>query len=488
MVNLEELMLKNCSFEALPEQLHALTTLSIYGDAGRDGDDAYLAAFARLEDLTLSQSSIVLPPMPSLKNLTVMSASGTVDLRNLKSMPHLQRLELSRCKSIAELPQEVMAAKALTSVILGDLPKLKDITVLRDLPALTDLEIADCKKLSALPAELSSLTALESLKLDTLDKLSNISVVGELQALTTLEIDSLDALESLPESMATLTKLRTVQLEYCDSLENIAVLAEVSSLQDFTCESCEVSSASIKTVKKAIASRRANSNPLVTSYQSFMKRNLYKTLQGKEDSRRRYSFPLYFDTPVELLESMEDFDWLDDYRESDDADEDENETLEGEILTNAEGGLTPLAILDHGYEGCEDEEVDSYSQEVFLVDVDDPQNPVFIWTHDGSPARIHANFDAFLASLRDFRPDNEDDDASGEGDDGSTVYLELVDAKSSKFWQVTVSGSSHSVVYGKIGSKGTAKTKEFADEEAAQKDAERLVKAKMKKGYGLRGG
>ncbi|MCP4444157.1 MAG: WGR domain-containing protein [Myxococcales bacterium] len=59
----------------------------------------------------------------------------------------------------------------------------------------------------------------------------------------------------------------------------------------------------------------------------------------------------------------------------------------------------------------------------------------------------------------------------------------FVDEKSSKFWKVTVSGASHTLACGKIGSAGSSKTNEFTDEAAAQKDAERLAKSKEKKGY-----
>lgn len=62
-------------------------------------------------------------------------------------------------------------------------------------------------------------------------------------------------------------------------------------------------------------------------------------------------------------------------------------------------------------------------------------------------------------------------------------HLIYKDTKSDKFWQIEVDGNSHTVVYGKTGSKGISKTKEFDSIEKALKDAEKLVKAKIKKGY-----
>jgi len=63
------------------------------------------------------------------------------------------------------------------------------------------------------------------------------------------------------------------------------------------------------------------------------------------------------------------------------------------------------------------------------------------------------------------------------------IYLEYKDEKSAKFWKINVEGTSHTVTYGKIGTDGQSKTKTFETAEKATKDAEKLVKAKTKKGY-----
>jgi DNA ligase-1 len=66
---------------------------------------------------------------------------------------------------------------------------------------------------------------------------------------------------------------------------------------------------------------------------------------------------------------------------------------------------------------------------------------------------------------------------------GDTRYYEYVDDKSSKFWEITVSGKSHTVRYGRISTSGTSKTKTFATEAAARADADKLASSKVKKGY-----
>jgi len=62
-------------------------------------------------------------------------------------------------------------------------------------------------------------------------------------------------------------------------------------------------------------------------------------------------------------------------------------------------------------------------------------------------------------------------------------HLHFKDEKSDKFWKIKVSGNTHTVTYGRAGSAGTSKTKSFEDNSQAQKDAEKLIKSKLKKGY-----
>ncbi|MCK5218198.1 WGR domain-containing protein [bacterium] len=62
-------------------------------------------------------------------------------------------------------------------------------------------------------------------------------------------------------------------------------------------------------------------------------------------------------------------------------------------------------------------------------------------------------------------------------------YLELHTASSAKFWSINVSGSSHTVHFGRRGTNGQIKTKNFPSPEAATKDVKSLLASKLKKGY-----
>ena len=64
-----------------------------------------------------------------------------------------------------------------------------------------------------------------------------------------------------------------------------------------------------------------------------------------------------------------------------------------------------------------------------------------------------------------------------------TRYFEFVGGNSRKYWEVTVTGSDVTVRYGRIGTDGQSKTKSFSDEEAAVRQAEKLIAAKTGKGY-----
>lgn len=65
----------------------------------------------------------------------------------------------------------------------------------------------------------------------------------------------------------------------------------------------------------------------------------------------------------------------------------------------------------------------------------------------------------------------------------SKRYFIYKDNNSDKFWSIEVIANSTHVTYGKTGTAGSTTTKEFKDASAAQKDAEKLIKEKTKKGY-----
>ena len=64
-----------------------------------------------------------------------------------------------------------------------------------------------------------------------------------------------------------------------------------------------------------------------------------------------------------------------------------------------------------------------------------------------------------------------------------TRRFEFKDAKSNKFWEITVKGKTVTVQYGRLGTNGQTQVKEHATPAEAEAAAEKQVAEKMKKGY-----
>ena len=66
---------------------------------------------------------------------------------------------------------------------------------------------------------------------------------------------------------------------------------------------------------------------------------------------------------------------------------------------------------------------------------------------------------------------------------GSVRHFEFVGGSSRKFWEISVSGNSFTVRFGRIGTPGQSQTKALADEARAKREADSLIAEKIKKGY-----
>jgi predicted DNA-binding WGR domain protein len=62
-------------------------------------------------------------------------------------------------------------------------------------------------------------------------------------------------------------------------------------------------------------------------------------------------------------------------------------------------------------------------------------------------------------------------------------YFTFADEKSSKFWSIEKEGASYLVNFGKIGSEGQKTEKTFGSEADCQKEIDKLIAEKTKKGY-----
>ena len=62
-------------------------------------------------------------------------------------------------------------------------------------------------------------------------------------------------------------------------------------------------------------------------------------------------------------------------------------------------------------------------------------------------------------------------------------YFEFVGGSSSKFWEITVSGDRYSVRFGRIGTRGQEQAKQCRGPSDARREALRLMRSKLAKGY-----
>lgn len=61
--------------------------------------------------------------------------------------------------------------------------------------------------------------------------------------------------------------------------------------------------------------------------------------------------------------------------------------------------------------------------------------------------------------------------------------FELVEGKSAKFWQADVSGATFIVEFGRLGTAGQRKEKDFGDEAGARRELEKKINEKLREGY-----
>ena len=61
--------------------------------------------------------------------------------------------------------------------------------------------------------------------------------------------------------------------------------------------------------------------------------------------------------------------------------------------------------------------------------------------------------------------------------------LEYNDKASQKFWEVSATGNTINIKYGRLGTNGQNSVKKMGTLDAAKKEIEKLIKSKLKKGY-----
>lgn len=120
-----------------------------------------------------------------------------------------------------------------------------------------------------------------------------------------------------------------------------------------------------------------------------------------------------------------------------------------------------------------------------LSDAGVPRFPSFVRLHELASGTVSKsrNTSAKPVGGSEVRIEAEKPASSSISASATKRYFELVDGKSSKFWEVVVDGRAVTVRYGRIGNNGTSKVTEYSDAAAAEGQAAKLIGEKTKKGY-----
>jgi DNA ligase 1 len=114
-----------------------------------------------------------------------------------------------------------------------------------------------------------------------------------------------------------------------------------------------------------------------------------------------------------------------------------------------------------------------------LSDAGVPRFPSYVGVRiDAKPAPLPANPPPVAKAIKTAKAAAKPANAAA-----AKRYFEFVEGASSKFWEVSVSGSELTTRWGRIGTDGQSKTKTFASPDAARTEADKLIAEKTDKGY-----
>jgi predicted DNA-binding WGR domain protein len=139
-----------------------------------------------------------------------------------------------------------------------------------------------------------------------------------------------------------------------------------------------------------------------------------------------------------------------------------------DVLERLEKLLNGIAIVD-----------DSEPQEEEIVGPAAPAAPENV----PPPTTIAPTQKAVTASVDPATTEKPGASPAPTATPGSARRFEFVDGLSRKFWEISTSGNSFTVRFGRFGTAGQSQTKSFEDDAGARREAESLIAQKLKKGY-----
>uniref|UniRef100_A0A2N9II78 TIR domain-containing protein n=1 Tax=Fagus sylvatica TaxID=28930 RepID=A0A2N9II78_FAGSY len=179
-----------------------------------------------------------------LKFIDLTDSSNLIEIPDVTGIPNLEKLILSGCSKLDELPENLG--------ILED-NKCKDLLCLPsticNLKSLQDLDLYGCSKLDELPENLGILEGLVDLDLSGTAIKELPSSIGHLTSLTYLKIKECKDLLCLPSTICNLKSLQHLDLSGCSKLdelpENLGILEECKDLLCLPITICNLKSLEI---------------------------------------------------------------------------------------------------------------------------------------------------------------------------------------------------------------------------------------------------
>ncbi|VTR93217.1 leucine-rich repeat : Leucine-rich repeat protein, putative OS=Trypanosoma vivax (strain Y486) GN=TvY486_0039050 PE=4 SV=1: Pkinase: LRR_4: LRR_4: LRR_4: LRR_4: LRR_4 [Gemmata massiliana] len=171
----------------------------------------------------------------SLLTMSLCGAVTSVGLMHLSRLVALTSLDLSNCRSVADL-SPLSGLTALTSLDLSNCRGVADFSPLSGLTALTSLDLGFCNRAMDL-SPLSGLTALTSLYLNS-NRIADLSPLSGLTALTNLDLNSNRIADLSP--LSGLTALTSLDLGFCNRATDLAPLSGLTALTNLNLRNCGI--------------------------------------------------------------------------------------------------------------------------------------------------------------------------------------------------------------------------------------------------------
>ncbi|CAH8277398.1 unnamed protein product [Arabidopsis lyrata] len=172
-------------------------------------------------------------PLGNLKRMDLRESKHLKELPNLSTATNLEKLDLSDCSSLAELPSSLGNLQKLQALSLQGCSKLEALPTNINLESLNALDLTDCLLIKSFP-EIS--TSIKDLKLTKTAIKEVPSTIKSWSHLRNLEMSYNDNLKEFPHALDIITKLYFNDVE----IQEIPLwVKKISRLQTLVLEGCK---------------------------------------------------------------------------------------------------------------------------------------------------------------------------------------------------------------------------------------------------------